>query len=157
MASADHHAANYSNGVTAGTSLVTANPASYNLYDSNSIMDLRMGGLMIQKQGTDATMIFQTQTTTDLATQPFTNNSGPITNTVSMPGVKGFLRVNAQPQLQGCRHLAAPQDSTDLHATYWLPILLDRHRLHPYERPPHHVTWRTMDCGLQQQCHRALR
>ena len=54
-------------------------------------------GLMIQKQGTDATVIFQPQTTTDLAAQPFTNNGTPVTNTIPMPGNKGFLRINAKP------------------------------------------------------------
>ena len=82
---------------TAGTSLVTANPAGYNLYTSDSIMDLRMGGAMVQKQGNNAVVTFQTQTTTDLATQPFTNNGVPITNAVPMPGNKGFLRIQAKP------------------------------------------------------------
>jgi hypothetical protein len=80
---------------TAGQQDVIASPMAYGLYDSNSIMDLRMGGLMIQKQGTDATIVFQPQTTTDLATLPFTNNGTPITNTVPMPEDKGFLRVEA--------------------------------------------------------------
>jgi hypothetical protein len=94
--SSAQYQASYSNGVTAGTSLVTANPASYNLYTSNSIMDLRMGGAMVQKQGSNAVVTFQTQTTTDLATQPFTNNGIPITNTIPMPGNKGFLRIQAR-------------------------------------------------------------
>jgi dipeptidyl aminopeptidase/acylaminoacyl peptidase len=81
---------------TAGQQDVIASPMAFGLYDSNSIMDLRMGGLMIQKQGTDGTVVFQTQTTTDLATQPFTNNGTPITNTVPMPGDKGFLRIQAK-------------------------------------------------------------
>ena len=81
---------------TAGQQDVIASPMAFGLYDSNSIMDLRMGGLMIQKQGTDGTVVFQTQTTTDLATQPFTNNGTPITNTVPMPGNKGFLRIQAK-------------------------------------------------------------
>lgn len=81
---------------TAGQQDVTANPMAFGLYDSNSIMDLRMGGLMIQKQGTNGTVVFQTQTTTDLATQPFTNNGTPITNTVPIPGNKGFLRIQAR-------------------------------------------------------------
>jgi formylglycine-generating enzyme len=80
---------------TAGQQDVIASPMSYGLYDSTSIMDLRMGGLMIQRQGTDATIVFQPQTTTDLATLPFTNNGTPITNTVPMPEDKGFLRVEA--------------------------------------------------------------
>lgn len=94
--SAEQYAANYNNGIAAGTSLVTANPSSYNLYTSNSIMDLRMNGLMVQKQGSNAVVTFQTQTTTDL-TQPFTNNGTPITNQVPMPGNKGFIRINAEP------------------------------------------------------------
>ena len=73
----------------------TALPESYGLYNSTSIMDLRMGGLMIQKQGTEATIVFQPQTTTDLVTLPFTNNGPPITNAIPMPGDKGFLRVGA--------------------------------------------------------------
>ncbi len=93
--SAQQYADNYDSGVTAGTALVTQNPASYNLYTSNSIMDLRMGGLMVQKQGGNAVISFQPQTTTDL-TQPFTNNGTPITNTIPMPGNKGFLRIQAR-------------------------------------------------------------
>jgi len=85
----------YDDNRTAGQQDVIANPMAFSLYDSTSIMDLRMGGLMIQKQGTDATIVFQPQTTTDLVTLPFTNNGTPITNTVPMPGDKGFLRVGA--------------------------------------------------------------
>jgi hypothetical protein len=80
-----------------GIADVIVSPTAYGLYDSTSIMDLRMGGLMIQKHGTDATIVFQPQTTTDLAAQPFTNNGTPVTNTIPMPGRKGFLRINAQP------------------------------------------------------------
>ena len=94
--SAAQYQANYSSGVAAGTALVTANPANYNLYTSSSIMDLAMGGLMVQKQGSSATVVFQTQTTTNLS-QSFTNNGTPITNTVPMPGNTGFLRVRAAP------------------------------------------------------------
>jgi hypothetical protein len=80
----------------AGQQDVISNPMSYGLYTTDSIMDLRMGGLMIQKQGADAMVVFQPQTTTDLATQPFTNNGTPITNTIPMPGDKGFLRIQAR-------------------------------------------------------------
>ncbi len=82
---------------TAGQSDVISNPMSYGLYTSDSIMDLRMGGLMIQRQGSSAVVTFQTQTTTDLATQPFTNNGTAITNVIPMPGNKGFIRINAKP------------------------------------------------------------
>ena len=81
---------------TAGQNDVISDPMVYGLYNSDSIMDLRMGGLMIQKQGNNATVVFQTQTTTDLATQPFTNTGTPITNTLPMAGDKGFLRIQAR-------------------------------------------------------------
>ena len=85
----------YSNGVAVGTALVVANPGDHNLYSSNAIMDMAVGGLMVKKQGDHATISFQTQTTTDLALQPFTDNGPPITNQVLMPASKGFVRVRA--------------------------------------------------------------
>ena len=88
---------NRTSGIAEGRAQVTGDPASYGLYTSNSIMDLRMGGLMIQKQGINAVVSFQPQTTTDLAYQPFTNNGTPITHEVPMPGNKGFIRINAKP------------------------------------------------------------
>jgi hypothetical protein len=81
---------------TAGQQDVIANPMGFGLYDSNSIMDLRMGGLMLQKLGTDVTVVFQPQTTTDLSTQPFTNSGEPIIKTITMPSDKGFLRIQAR-------------------------------------------------------------
>jgi hypothetical protein len=91
--------ANRITGVAEGKAEVTNNPGAFNLYTSNSIMDLRMGGLMIQRQGSNATVTFQPQTTTDLATQPFTNNGAPITNEIPMPGDKGFMRFQVTPGL----------------------------------------------------------
>jgi len=82
---------------TAGRLDVITSPMTFDLYDGNSIMDLRMGGLMIQKQGSSAVVSFQPQTTTDLATQPFTNNGTAITNEIPMPGNKGFIRIQANP------------------------------------------------------------
>lgn len=84
-------------GVVEGRAEVTGNPALYGLYTSNSVMDLRMGGLMIQKQGSNAIVTFQPQTTTDLGITPFTNNGPPITNQILMPGGKGFIRIRANP------------------------------------------------------------
>jgi dipeptidyl aminopeptidase/acylaminoacyl peptidase len=81
---------------TAGRQDVIASPSDFGLYDSNSIMDLRMGGLMLQKLGTDVTVVFQPQTTTDLSTQPFTNSGEPIIKTITMPSDKGFLRIQAR-------------------------------------------------------------
>jgi hypothetical protein len=51
---------------------------------------------MVQRQGSSAVVTFQPQTTTDL-NLPFTNNGTPITNTIPMPGNKGFIRINAKP------------------------------------------------------------
>ena len=93
--SSTQYEANRIAGVAEGKAEVISNPTAYGLYTATSIVDLRMGGLMIQKQGTDATIVFQPQTTTDLATLPFTNNGPPITNAIPMPGDKGFLRVGA--------------------------------------------------------------
>lgn len=90
--------ANYSNGIAAGTALVLSNPSGYNLYTSSSIMDLRMGGLMIQKQSSNATVSFQLQTTTDLATLPFANNGAPVVKEIPMPEQKGFLRIQVKPE-----------------------------------------------------------
>lgn len=85
----------FDNNRTVGQQDVIARPSAYDLYDSNSVMDLHMGGLMIQKQGTNATIVLQPQTTTDLATKPFTNSGPPITYTIPMPGDKEFLRVKS--------------------------------------------------------------
>lgn len=81
-----------------GRAQVTADPASYGLYTSNSIMDLNIaGGMMVQKQGSNAVVTLQFQTTTDLGTTPFADYGSPITNTIPMPGDKGFIRVQAKP------------------------------------------------------------
>ncbi len=90
-------AAQHSDSRLAGRSDVLSSPASYNLYTSDSIMDLRMNGAMVRKEGETATVVFQPQTTMDLATQPFTNNGTPITNVIPMPGNKGFLRIQIKP------------------------------------------------------------
>jgi hypothetical protein len=84
-----------SNERQSGRSDVTANPSAYSLYTASSIMDLNLGGLMIQKVGDSVTFNLQLQTTTDLATQAFTDEGEPMTRTISMPASKGFLRIRA--------------------------------------------------------------
>jgi hypothetical protein len=96
--SEDQYTDNFTNGVASGISTVISNPSNYNLYTSDSIMDLRMGGAVMQKQGGTAKVVFQPQTTMDLVAQPFTNNGPAITNEIPMPGDKGFLRIQAKPQ-----------------------------------------------------------
>jgi hypothetical protein len=92
----EQYAANYNNGVTAGTTLVTDNPSSYNLYTSDSIMDLRMEGAIVPKRNGVASVSLQAKTTTDL-TQSFTNNGSPIVFEVLMPADRAFVRVEANP------------------------------------------------------------
>jgi hypothetical protein len=86
----------FSDGMTAGTAAVVSNPGTYGLYNSNSIMDLNLGGVMLQKTGSNAVVRVQMQTTPDISTQAFTNNGTPIElPPVEMPDDKGFLRIRA--------------------------------------------------------------
>jgi hypothetical protein len=75
--------------------LSTTSPSRFDLYTSDAIMDMNLGTLMIQKVGSVAKVDLQLQTTTNLATQPFTNLGEPIEVQVEMPGDKGFIRVHA--------------------------------------------------------------
>jgi hypothetical protein len=75
---------------TQGTELLS----SLGLYTPLSIRDLSLGAQMIQKSGSNAIVELRLQTTDDLAKTPFTDYQR-ITNSVPMPGNKGFLRVRA--------------------------------------------------------------
>jgi hypothetical protein len=75
--------------------LSTTSPGRFDLYTTDAIMDMNMGALTIQKVGSVAKVDLQLQTTTNLATQPFTNLGEPIEVQVEMPGDKGFIRVHA--------------------------------------------------------------
>jgi hypothetical protein len=79
----------------AGRADVTGNPAAWGLYDSNAIMDLRMGAPTVTIDGAAATVVFQPQTTVDPAAQPFTDSAPPVTNVLSVPGDRGFFRIKA--------------------------------------------------------------
>jgi len=68
--------------------------SSLGLYTPLSISDLSFGARMIQKSGSNAMVELRLQTTDDLAKTPFTDYLR-ITNSVVMPGNKGFLRVRA--------------------------------------------------------------
>lgn len=87
----------YSSNRVAGRADVLADPAGYGLYTTSSIMDLRLGGLMLRKKGSNATVTFQPQTTPDLVALPFTNSTTAITREIPMPDDKGFLRVRVAP------------------------------------------------------------
>jgi len=56
---------------------VLADPAGYGLFTSNSIMELNLGGVMIERQGDTVQLALQIQSTTNLAT-PFTNHGPPL-------------------------------------------------------------------------------
>lgn len=88
--------AQYDSNRVTGRLDVTTDPESYGLYTPESIMNLRMGGLILHKQGTSTVVTFQPQTTTDL-NLPFTDNGPPITHQFTMPGNKGFIRIQAVP------------------------------------------------------------
>lgn len=75
------------------TGLVQAEPGRFGLASVNSIMDLNVGTLMLQRVGQNAILKMQFQTSANLATQPFTDVGLPITNSIPMPGRVGFVRV----------------------------------------------------------------
>lgn len=82
------------NSRTAGRADVTGNPTSYGLYTPQSITDLNLGGVMIQKSGSNAIVSLQLQTTSDLSTS-FTNHGEPVPIEVNLPDNKHFLRIRA--------------------------------------------------------------
>ena len=67
----------------------------FDLYTTDAMLDLNLGALTIQKNGQMVTLELQLQSTTDLATQPFTNLGSPVEFQMEMPSNKGFLRVHA--------------------------------------------------------------
>lgn len=86
----------YNDGLAAGTNAVVSDPGAYGLYTTNSIMDLNLGGVMLQKDGQSVAVKVQMQTTPDIATQAFTNHGPPVDlPLLDMPGDKGFLRIRA--------------------------------------------------------------
>ncbi len=82
------------NSRTAGRGDVTDNPTNYGLYTPQMITDLNLGGVMIQKTGSNAVVNLQLQTTADLSTS-FTDHGEPVGIEVDLPGDKHFLRIRA--------------------------------------------------------------
>jgi hypothetical protein len=79
----------------AGRNDVLSNPESYNLYTTSSIMDLNLGGVMLQKLGGNVTLNLELQKTDNLGTIPF-SHFGNYSIQLNMPQNKSFLRVRAQ-------------------------------------------------------------
>ncbi len=86
--------ADLTNSRAAGRADVTGNPANYGLFTLQTITDLNLGGMMIQKTGNKAMVNLQLQTTADLSAS-FTNHGTPVEIEVDLPGNKHFLRIRA--------------------------------------------------------------
>ena len=84
-------------GYEAGQAAVVSNPGAYGLYTPSSILDLNLGGVVIQGDGTNVVLRLQAQTTESLE-QPFQDFGVPVDFPVPLGGSNTFLRVNAQPQ-----------------------------------------------------------
>ncbi len=89
-------ATQYTDNRAAGRADVLADPAGYELFTSNSIMDLNLGGVMIERQGDTVQLSLQIQSTTNLAT-PFTNHGPPLQlpPLENIPADKAFFRLYA--------------------------------------------------------------
>jgi hypothetical protein len=84
----------FTNNRRAGQADVISTPQTFGLYNSESIMDLNLGGVMLQKEGTSALVDLQIQTSTNLS-QGFTNISTNVIFPVDLPGDRHFLRIRA--------------------------------------------------------------
>ena len=82
------------NSRTAGRADVTSNPTTYGLYTPHMITELNLGGVMLQKTGSNVVVNLQLQATPDLSTA-FTNHGAPVPIEVRLPGNEHFLRVRA--------------------------------------------------------------
>jgi hypothetical protein len=88
---------NFSSVNTLMQRIATDSPSRFGLYTKDSIMDLRLGGTIVARQGDTATFVMETQATTNLKTQVFSTIGQPLTNVILMPGDAGFLRIQARP------------------------------------------------------------
>ncbi|HMP89074.1 MAG TPA: hypothetical protein PJ991_02675 [Kiritimatiellia bacterium] len=78
----------------AGISEVTSNPEAFDLYPLSSILDMNLGGLVIQGGEGNAAVRIQMQTTDDLE-QPFEDYGVPIDIPIILDQEKLFIRINA--------------------------------------------------------------
>ncbi|MEX1111148.1 MAG: LamG-like jellyroll fold domain-containing protein [Chthoniobacterales bacterium] len=66
------------------------------LYTEGSIMDLNLGGVMIQKSGNQASVRFKVESKMDLRDPSWTDRGTYLLPPLEMPGSKGFLRIRAE-------------------------------------------------------------
>lgn len=83
-------------GESIGESNVTSNPIAYNLYTSNSIMDLNMGYMMISATGSTVRLDLQLEETTDLSSGVWSNAGDAVEWTRPAPDGKMFYRVRGE-------------------------------------------------------------
>jgi hypothetical protein len=69
---------NYAGAISLVKQLSAVTPGRFDLYTTDAMLDLNLGALTIQKNGQTVTVELQLQSTTDLATQPFTNLGAPV-------------------------------------------------------------------------------
>jgi len=78
-----------------GVAAVTSNPGTFDLYTASSMLDMNLGGLVIQEVEGSVTVRIQLQSSEDLE-QPFQDYGAPIDVPVPMNNSNSFLRINAQ-------------------------------------------------------------
>ena len=83
-------------GEAAGEASVTNNPAAYDLYTTNSIMDLDLGLLMLQASNTTMRMSLQLEQCTNLTDNVWTNAGDAVNWQLEAPGGKAFFRVRGR-------------------------------------------------------------
>ena len=66
------------------------------LYTEGSIMDLNLGGVMMQKSGSQASVRFKVVSKMDLRDASWSDRGTYLLPPVDMPGSKGFLRIRAE-------------------------------------------------------------
>jgi sugar lactone lactonase YvrE len=66
------------------------------LYTESSIMDLNLGGVMLQKSGNQASVRFKVESKMDLRDPAWTDRGTYLLPPIDMPGSKGFLRIRAE-------------------------------------------------------------
>jgi hypothetical protein len=81
-------------GITTAQTVIN-DPAAFGLYTPASIMDLNLGGLVLEKTGSSGILRLQVQASNDLAVTPFADLGDPVEFTVPMSGNKHFFRVRA--------------------------------------------------------------
>jgi hypothetical protein len=68
----------------------------FGMYTESSIMDLNLGGVVLQKTGNSAQVSFKVQSKMQLTDPTWTDRGTYLLPPIDMPGSKGFLRIRAE-------------------------------------------------------------